>query len=197
MTRFSSLQSPAGRRFLFIGGHLLALGLVWLVVVEPVRQFLAERDESLLQRRTTLARYESVARQTAAIEAYAQQVAESNAQGELVAGDNPGIVAANLQARVKQLAESGGVTVRSIQLLPAKTLKGASLVGARMEVAGSLEATHALVRALEGEAPLLLVTGATLRNQQLSWGFMAGPPGEITIDAQIEVYGGALVKERS
>lgn len=186
------------RRATFVAAHLLALLLLFFLFVDPVRRLLDARSEELQQRQTTLARYEFVATQEAAVKSFAAQVAESNARGELLAGDSAGIVNANLQARLKTLAEAANVTVRSIQMLPVKSVRGATLVGARLDVSAPIEPMHALARALESETPLLLVTAASVRGQTAFWGVgQLNQPTESTLEAQFDVYGGSLSKEHS
>jgi len=185
------------RRALFFGGNLVALLVVYLLLVAPILGHLADRAEEISQRRTTLARYEFVSRQEEAVKAFARQVAESNARGELIGGESAGIVNANLQARLKALAEEANVTVRSLQMLPPKTLRGSTLVGARLDVSAPIEAMQKLARALEGETPLLFVTAATMRGQTAFWGLAQVGQPEGTLEAQIDVYGGSLMKERS
>jgi general secretion pathway protein M len=185
------------RRSFFVATHILASLVVYLVVIAPIRDFLDARDGDLAERRTTLARYVAVSEQEAAVQAYARQVAESNARGELIAGATAGIVDANLQAHLKSLAEGAKVSVRSIQMLPPKSLRGATLVGARLNVSGTIQPLNALTRALEGGAPLLLVTAAAIRSQTTFWG-MAQPDAlqsEPTLDAEFDIYGGAPVKD--
>jgi len=183
------------RHALFVGVNIGLLLLLYLVVVAPLRQYISDRADSLTQRRTILSRYEAVAARESLVQDYARSVAESNARGELIEGGADGIVAANLQARLRTLADGAGVTVRSLQVLPAKTLRGALLVGARVEIAGTIESVHTLARALEGDAPLLLVMAATMRGQAMGWGAPQG--GEQLVEAQFDVYGGALSKERT
>jgi len=192
-------RNPHARRALFFGGNLVALLLAYLLLVAPIRGYLADRTDEISQRQTTLARYEFVSRQEEAVKAFAKQVAESNARGELIGGDSAGIVNANLQARLKALAEEANVTVRSLQMLPPKTLRGATLVGARLDVSAPIEAMQKLARALERETPLLFVTAATMRGQTAFWGLaqVGQQQGEATLEAQIDVYGGSLMKERS
>lgn len=192
-------QNLQARRAIFVAGNLLALLFLYFLLVDPILRFLDDRSEQLQQRRTALARYEFVSAQESSVKAFARQVAESNARGELIAGESAGIVNANLQARLKALAEAAKVTVRSIQMLPAKTLRGATLVGARLDVTAPLEPLHALARALEGETPLLFVTAATLRGQTAFWGIgqIGAPQSDATLEAQFDVYGGSLSKERS
>lgn len=182
-------RTPLGRRAVFAGVNALMLALFYLVVIEPARRLIADGAEMIAQRRSTLARYEAVAAQEAAIGDYARQVAETNARGELIDGDSEGIVNANLQARLKALAEQSKVVVRSIQMLPPRPFQGATLVGARIDVAGPHDAIHALARAIEGEPPLLVIMAASLRGQLAMW----GAPNETDqdIEAQFDVYGGA------
>jgi hypothetical protein len=192
----TALSHPQwSRRALFFGANALAALFLLFVFVEPLRGFLAERADSVVDRRATLARYEAVATQEKAVRLYAQQVAESNAQGELLSGATEGVVNANLQALLKAAADRSGATVNSIRMLPSKTVNGAVLVGARLDVSGSIEALHALLRSLENETPLLLVLTASLRRQMPVWGAQAATDGVLA--AQFDVFGGASPKERS
>ena len=188
------LRSPQKGRALFIGVNLLALALFYLVFIEPARRMVADGAEAIAERRQTLARYEAVALHEGQIQDYARQVADTNGRGELFDGDSEGVINANLQARLKSIAESAQVTVRSIQMLPEKPFQGVTLVGARLDDAGNYENVHALARALEGEPPLMIITAATLRNQAMMWG--APQQGETEIEAQFDVFGGAPQKGR-
>ena len=186
-------RTPAGRRIVFAGVNLAIFTLAYLVV-EPLRALIAEGASAIAERRQTLARYEAVASHEQQIADYARQIADINARGELFEGDSDGIVNANLQARLKTLAEQAKVTVRSIQMLPERAFQGVTLVGARLDVAGHYEDVHELARALEGDPPLLIVTAATLRNQATTWG--APAEAEAEIEAQFDIFGGAPQKGR-
>lgn len=185
---------PMGRRAIFIGVHLIFALLFFLVVVEPIRAVVADGAAAIAERRQTLARYQAVAAHEEQITEYARQVADINARGELFDGDGEGIVNANIQARLKALAEQSKVTVRSIQILPEKVFHGVTLVGARIDVAGSYNDLLSLARALEGEPPLLIITAATLRGQSMLWGVQA--EGDQELEAQFDVFGGAPKKGR-
>jgi len=84
-------QSQWTRRWMFVSANVFAIVLVYVVLIEPIRGMLSERDDDLAQRRMTLARYEAVSGQEEAVQAFAKQVAESNTRGELIAGANAGI----------------------------------------------------------------------------------------------------------
>jgi hypothetical protein len=196
--KFDFARQPLwARRALFVGGNLVALAVVYLLFVAPIQDFFGERAEGLAERQTTLGRYSSVSGQEDAVLAYAKQVADSNTRGELVAGASAGIVDANLQAQLKALSEQAGVTVRSIQTLPTKTVRGAVLVGARIDVSGPIGPLHALTRALEGETPLLLIFAASVRGQANFWGITPADGNQVepVLEAQFDVYGGSLAKD--
>ncbi|MGE5387311.1 MAG: type II secretion system protein GspM [Hyphomicrobiales bacterium] len=185
-------HTPAGRRAIFAGFNLLALLFLYLIFAEPFRRMIADGAAAIAERRQTLARYEAVAAHEAQIQAYAQQVSDINGRGELFDGDSDGVISANLQARLKTLAEQAQVTVRSLQMLPEKSFEGVTLVGARLDVVGPHDNIHNLARALEGEPPLLIITAATMRAQAMLWG--AAPQQNDEIEAQFDVFGGAPKK---
>lgn len=198
MITLSRQQQLWSRRFLFVTANLLVLIVAYLLFVAPIESIVEERADALAQQQATLARYKSISGQEAAVHAFAKQVAENNAHGELIGGSNPGIIAANLQARLKTLSESANVSVRSVQMLPPKSVHGVTLVGARLDVSGATEPLHALARALEAETPMLFVMAASLRGQAGFWGRPAEDANktEPAIEAQFDVYGGALGKEQ-
>ncbi|MGB5087288.1 MAG: type II secretion system protein GspM [Methylocystis silviterrae] len=186
---------PVVRRGIFVSVNLLALVLFYIVFIEPVRRIVAEGAEAVAERRQTLARYEAIVSHEEQIQDYARQVADINASGELIEGDSEGVINANLQARLKSIAETTRVMVKSIQMLPEKEFRGVTLVGARIQASGSYESVHELARAIEGEPPLLIITAAALRILDPLWG---GGPNQIeqNIDVEFDVFGGAPQKSR-
>ncbi len=174
-------------RFWLVNGLILVA--LYLLVVQPIRAALANGEDALAERRATLARYASVAAQAQRIESFAKGVAARNDGGQFIAGDNDGLVAANLQTRLKSAADGAKVEVRSLQALPSKTAQGSTLVGARLEVTGTIEAVRALVRDLEGGRPLLMIGDADLRSQTNIWGAPEGK--EPQLEAAIDVFGAA------
>lgn len=187
-------QSRLTRHLMFIGVNVAFVALAYFFLVAPVQHFLVGGAESVAERQATLARYQVVAAQEQAVQDYVKQVQDSNGRGELLEGASEGVVNANLQARLKAFAEKAGVTVRSIQALPVKNLREATLIGARIETFGRLEAVHSLVRSMEDEAPILLVMSAVMRQQAAFWDSAAAT--DQSIEAQFDVYGGASPKER-
>jgi hypothetical protein len=184
---------PLVRRGIFVGANLLALVIFYFLFIDPIRRIVAEGAEAVAERRQTLARYEAVVSHEEQIQDYARQVANINASGELIEGDSEGVINANLQARLKSIAEASRVTVKSIQMLPEKEFRGVTLVGARIQATGSYENIHELARAIEGAPPLLIITTAALRVLDPFWGG-GGNQVEQNIDVEFDVFGGAPQK---
>lgn len=184
---------PLVRRGIFVGANLLALVIFYFLFIEPVRRIIADGAEAVAERRQTLARYEAVVSHEEQIQDYARQVANINASGELIEGDSEGVINANLQARLKSIAEASRVTVKSIQMLPEKEFRGVTLVGARIQATGSYESIHELARAIEGAPPLLIITTAALRVLDPFWGG-GGNQAEQNIDVEFDVFGGAPLR---
>lgn len=183
------------RHAAFIAFNIGVICVFVFGVAPPIVGVLKDGADGIAQRQATLARYEAISAQESAVRDYVKQVKESNAHGDLLEGASSGIVAANLQARLKTLGETAGVTIRSIQALPAKNLGTTPLVGARIDLSGRLEAVHTFVRAIESGPPLLFVMSATLRQQSMAWRLPGDENPEM--EAQFDVYGGSLQKDHS
>lgn len=175
---------------LFIGCNLgaaaLALALCWLLYAS-----IGARQDAFDDRLATLARYRAVAASGKEASAYVAATRQAAAQNLLVPGKSLGQASANLQARLKSLAEEAGGTVRSVQSLPPRASGGVTLVGARLNMVGGVKEVAGALTALESGAPLLLVAAARLQPNY----FMRANVGEIQIEAQLDVYGGASMKE--
>ncbi len=196
------------RRLPFVAVNLFfAVGLLFGVAA-PLFHFFVDGDESLTERRVTLARYRAVAAQENAVRDYARQVKESNTRGDLLEGTTIGVATAALQARLLAMAQAAGVAVLSIQALPLRTLSAAGLdatsrhpgdepqlIGARIDVSGTPEAMHSFTRAIDTGPPLLFTTAAAMSQSTIAWR-KPSEDEQPLIQAQIDVYGGALTKDR-
>lgn len=186
MSRLERLRgSPAP--FLAVNGLILAS--LYFGVAQPIISALSEGEAGLAERRETLARFRAVTAQARQVADYAKKVETDNTRGEFLDGDSDGLVAANLQSKLKAAAAEAKVNVRSLQMLPSKNLEGATLTGARLDVTGSLPAINALARSLESAMPLLLIADADLRKEALVWG--APDTGDASLSAQFDVFGAA------
>ena len=182
-----------GGRALFIGLHVGLIALAWVLVIAPVQLMLAERTEEIAGRRAVLARYQAIAAQAETAGAFVRAVRERNARGGLLEGGSEvgseGAASAGLQARLKAAAEGEGAVVRSVRGLPGRPLGGGSMIGARVELAGSVGVVAKFVQGIENGQALLVVTAASLRPRAEERIASAEAP---LIDAQLDIYGGSL-----
>jgi general secretion pathway protein M len=190
---------PWLRRSAFVAGNVAAALVLAVLLVMPVQAFFADRDARMASRRMLLARFDAIAAQQTWVEA---AVHEANAQvdhGEFLAGTNEGVIVADLQTRLKAVADAAGARLRSVQSLPPKTHEEVRYVGARLDVYGPLAAIQRTLHAVETGKPYLFVDAAVIRaappvNMQ---GLPNATAQEPVIDAQFDVFGAVQLKGRA
>jgi len=190
---------------LFALVHLLFFTIIFFIFIFPIYSFFLDRHEKIYEQRSILARYESVAGQEAQVEIYSKKVSEINANGELIVGASEGIATASLQDTLNSLAQQAHTTVRSIQMLPKKTIGPVSLIGARIEISGSFENTYHFYKIIEEASPTLIVdrvdiiTLPSMPPQSMMPPFprpnvqIKEAPSQ-PINAQLDIYAGAVTR---
>lgn len=211
-THFPNLE-PWLRRLPFIAFNLVAVGLAF-ALLSPFLSWAFSDRTGLDDRGQTLARYLAIAAQEKAVGDLARRVDEANANGDLIEGASAGVVTAVLQSRLKTLGDAAGVSIQSIQALPLKSIgapgresarggdlasskasvSAQQLFGARIAFSGTLPATQSLIQSIESGTPLMLITSATL--SKIVDPAAESPSHDPLIQAELDVYGGGLVKDR-
>jgi|CryBogDrversion2_11_1035321.scaffolds.fasta_scaffold08062_1 Tfp pilus assembly protein PilO len=173
----------------FVCVNLAVIICVFMLLLMPIFDFFNKRGDRISEQLNILARYESVAAQETQVQAYSKKIADNNINGELIPGASEGIANANLQDRLKSLAEQSHMTVVSIQMLPKKNVGVISMIGARIEVSGNYENTYQFCRILEETSPTLLISAADIIitpvfQQQLN--------STRQINTRLDIYAGAI-----
>jgi general secretion pathway protein M len=176
---------------LHVGLAVLGYVTLWL----PLQQIANAQAEAVGERQAILARYNGIIAQENAVIAYAKEVKDRNAKGELLEAQNEGVANANLQAHLKGLAETAGVQLQSVRALPNRTVGTLPFIGARIELSGHVAAIQSLLHSLEGGTAALIVTSAILRPNQIAR--LPNSKEEPLLDVQLDVYGGLLIRDRS
>jgi general secretion pathway protein M len=184
------LRTPLVRRLAFLAGN----GLVVLVIAYGcflhIGELLAERDREILHKQAVLARLQAAARR----EVQPTGKKTSIEDGEFLAGKTDGAIGAELQARLKGIAEAAGAKVRSIRGLPPKTDGRSRYVGSHIEVLGSVAAIQRAIHAVETAKPYLFITSGTMRLAPPVG--PVGTPHEPLIEAQLDIFGAMRVEAR-
>ena len=174
------------RRALFVLGNLAAGVAIAGIVVLPVYALFADRENRIEAQKKVLVRLAAIAAQAAHVQSI---VSDTNAQmqgGEFLAGPNENVISADLQTRLKAMAEAGGAKLRAVQALPVKTVDQSRYSGSRIEIFGSLQAIVKAVHSIESSKPYLFITGATLKSPPQP---RQGGSEEPVVQAQLDIFG--------
>lgn len=187
------LRHPNVRRAAFVGGNLALCAIIVIGLIIPAHDFFYERDARIAERRNVLARLTAMANQAEQVSSAAQQAAGQ--RGEFLVGPNDGVINADLQTRLKGMAEGVGARVRSLQTLPAANYGQSRYSGSRIEFFGPLQSIHSAVNAIESAKPYLFITAASIK---LSPPTVGGGPGVVAapvVQAQLDVFGAVQIAE--
>jgi hypothetical protein len=157
-------MTAARQRLLALGLLLLALGVVWLVVIEPVADAFAEQQDGIDQSHQMLAAYARRIALRPIVEARLNELkSHQTSNTGLIDGTSAELAAANVQNLVKTLIESEAGQVHSAQNLPPVTVDGFQRIDIQYDV--SLPMTHLKTAAyrIETSTPYLFLDGIDLR----------------------------------
>jgi general secretion pathway protein M len=191
-------ERPWLRGFAFVAGNFTAALMIAAFVVMPVQAFFAERRAQIADQRTLLARFAAIVAQQPRVQAAAQEADAQVDHGEFLVGTNEGVIVADLQTRLKAMAEAAGARLRSVQSLPPKTREEVRYVGARLDVHGPLAAIQRTLHAVESGTPYLFVDAAVVRPalRANTQGLPNAVAQEPVIDAQLDIFGAVQLKGR-
>ena len=171
-------------RALAVALLLGALGLLGGAVVYPFVQAFTAGAEEIEDLGFRIARLRRVAQSADYWNAQAEKIhARTEAEGQFLEGATPALAAAELQARIKQLAEDAGGTLTSTQASAPREEEGFTRVGVRANMTGTINTLREVLHAVESSRPYLLVSTLNInadRGRQAQ-------PGQLRVD--IEIYG--------
>jgi general secretion pathway protein M len=98
-----------------------------------------------------------------------------------------GVINADLQTRLKGLAEGAGARLRSAQTLPTKSNEQIKYSGSRIDISGSLQSIQRAIYAIETATPYLFITGAVIKTASAP--SRPGLVEEPVIQAQLDIVG--------
>ena len=87
---------------------------------------------------------------------------EINALGLFITKATPALAAAELQKRIKEMAEHAGGELSSTQVLPNKTEDGLLRIAVKVKLKGDMEMLRNLLFEIEAEKPLMIIENLTI-----------------------------------
>jgi general secretion pathway protein M len=147
-----SIAARLPRSLPFLAVNVAALLFLVLFVVAPLAMGFRERSEQIADTREQLTRSLSLQRRNTSL--------SSPSSDLLLQGLEEGAVSAALQADLKAMVAAAGAHFLAVRSLDPVKLGDGRLVGARLELEGSIHAVRNVFRELESHVPVLLVSSA-------------------------------------
>jgi len=155
---------PAARRALALLILLGAVGLVYLIAVQPLLDDYRATRESIADGEAALSRFRRVAaelpQRRAALAALRQRQAASEG---FLQGTNEALVAAQIQNRIKSLVEQAQGELKSTQVLPVQEEGKYRRITLRAQMTLDTAAAERVLYAIETASPLLFVDNLDMR----------------------------------
>ncbi len=180
----SSLPTGAKGRTLALGITALLAALLWLGIVAPLIDLYQEREESLAQMSTRLARMTRLARELPVLKAKANALAaQPEPVAQTMSAPSDAVGAASLQNIVQDLAGKAGASLTSIEIIPAEPAGEYRKLGLRLSTTVSWSVLIAMFNAIETSTPPIL-----LDDLQIHGSALASEGEAQMLDASFVVY---------
>lgn len=164
---------------------LISLAGFYLLAIDPLLDFYAQRQAVLEQRRMLFPHLKAAAEELPGLRARASELrAAANNRKVTVEGASDAIASANLQSRIEELASSVGATIGSTESLPGEMRSGYRRIGLRYVLSGPYETLVKLLSVLEGATPPLVVDNLHIHGVLRR----PGTPAAAGLDAGLDVF---------
>ena len=172
-----TLPKPVGRAAA-LGLVVLALGLAALMAIVPFVRMAAVGAEAAAAR-------ELLAQQRRLALAAAGRPAQAGREA-LIPGESSGIAGAELQRLVSELARQNGLSLRSLQVAPAKREADLTVLAVEVSLHGGMEGLRALLHSLETGAPMLFIDALSVKAAAEK---VAGRAALLDVSLKVRGYG--------
>ena len=105
------------RRCVFIGVNIGLARSHLFSGIQPLVSFFSDQADRLSQARATLSKYRAIADREETVRAAAARADEAATSAAFLQGASEGAASANLQARLKAIADQAGARVQSVRAL--------------------------------------------------------------------------------
>jgi general secretion pathway protein M len=157
---------PTGRRgqLLAVALTVICLAALWVAVVSPLISWYEARAQALDDRRLVATRMARIAQSVPALMRQAAALHEAAPAGRDIALEAPSdaVAGARLQQRMQDLAAAAGLTLSSIETLPAQQQGGYRRISLRVTCSAALPVLVGLLQKLEVSSPRMLIDDVDL-----------------------------------
>lgn len=157
------------------------------------RSYLAELDGQIRTQIETAARLQQAAATARASLAGLDLPESQTSSSDFLAGTDVPLIAADLQNRLRALAQANNIEMNSAYVLPVRTTGANQYIGVRVLLRGEIADVQRVLHVVETGAPLLFVERATLRVD--TWPLNSNDPtrsGVPALVAELDIFGARL-----
>lgn len=184
------LLSPPLSRALAVAILIGVVGGLYYGIVRPIADSYGATRASIEQLQDNLMRYQRAARDLAPRQAELAALKQrQSAQDGFLQGANDTLVAAQIQNRIKALADATKGELRSTQVLPSQDEGKLRRITVRGQMSTTLSGALRVFHGLESASPLLFLDNVDMRARPAQLRDRSAAVNTDVIDLQFDVYG--------
>uniref|UniRef100_UPI00211DFEFD type II secretion system protein GspM n=1 Tax=Bradyrhizobium sp. SRS-191 TaxID=2962606 RepID=UPI00211DFEFD len=161
MKRFFQLSRCSGPALFICFNALVVLAVVSLVAT--LFDHLQSLDDAIAQKQQVLVRLETILAREGDVRTASDRIKAQLTEGDFLKGTNEGVIAADLQIRLKSVAERNGARVLTMQGLALPADEVLRYIGAKVALVGTHQQLHKTIHEIETEKPYLFIRNASLK----------------------------------
>jgi general secretion pathway protein M len=170
----------------------ILLGIIaaaWLLAVQPLIVSFFEHRESIGRSWDMLARYKGLASTRSQLDSSLEKLhAAQKTEDRLLTGGSAQLVGAKLQNSLKEVIESNGSALTSMQILPAREEEGFKRVSISVSLTATIESLQQILYAIENRNPYLFIENLEVRTNRGSFQ-RGGEEDSRNLQVHFDVYG--------
>ena len=164
--------------------------MIYAALVQPLIDTYAADNAEIAQRQEALLRYQRAAQGLPARQKELAALKQDQAKADgFLEGSSDTLIAAQIQNRVKTLANAAKIELKSSQVLPAALDGKLKRIAIRGQISATTTGLLSIFHDLEAQSPSLFLDNVTLQVQPLTVRDRNNPGNGDTIDVLFDVYG--------
>lgn len=181
-------------RFFALVLLVLLIGLLQLLVGQPLIDSFAEHRSSIARSQEMLAKYSQLNGSREQMHGRLQEVqAAYESQERLLSGDSFQLAGAELQNRLKYLVDASNAELGSMKLLPVREEEGFRRISVAIAFSSTINSLQSILYEVETQTPYLFVEKLELRkSRNLANASVVDDAGELKV--RLEAYGYMLIE---
>ena len=181
--------SPPFQRALAVAILVAIVAVIYFALVQPLIDTYAADNVAIAQQQEVLLRYQRAAQELPVRQKELAALKQDQAKADgFLEGSSDTLIAAQIQNRVKTLANAAKTELKSSQVLPAAPDGKLKRIAIRGQISATTAGLLTIFHDLEAQSPSLFLDNVTLQARPLTLRDRDNPGNGDTIDVQLDVY---------